>query len=507
MEEGAQPSAANPAASEPPAEAPSPGAPADLRARVVQGLGWKLATQILTQGSRTVVGVLLAHLLSPHDYGLAAMALVFTALAPLFTDLSLGAALVQRPVITEVDRSTAFWTTAAASLSTTAIGIAVSPLVADFFNTPAVGPLFAVTSITFSLSGLSATQFALLNREMAFKSLQIREMVAVLAAAVVGVVVALLGGGAWAIVVQLLVADATSSLLVWRFCPWRPSFAFSLESLRDMGSFGAKTLGARILVYARLNFDNLLVGKYLGSRALGIYSVAYNVMFAPVTRISQPIQQVVFPAAARLQSEPARLSAAWLRGNRMIASLTIPAFLGMAVIAPDFVPVVLGRRWHAVIPVLQLLSLSGVVLSVEQINSSVLSGMGRAGTLLRYMIVSTAVIVAAFVVGLHWGVVGVAALYLIACTLLAPLYAWIMTRSLELSWRDFGASLAGVVDSAFVMAVAVYAARLLLVHEGVPAGARVVLLIALGFLVYGGLIFVRAPDVISEMRRLRPGQT
>src|ERR1700686_1797746 len=113
----------------------------DLRAKVLGGLGWKLVTQVVTQGSRTVVGVLLAHLLSPHDFGLAAMAFVLVVLAPLFTDLSLGAALVQRPTITEADRSTAFWTTVAASFATTGVGIAAAPLVADFFHNRAVAPL------------------------------------------------------------------------------------------------------------------------------------------------------------------------------------------------------------------------------------------------------------------------------------------------------------------------------------------------------------------------------
>jgi O-antigen/teichoic acid export membrane protein len=477
--------------------------PDDLRAKVVGGLGWKLATQIVTQGTRTVVAILLAHLLSPHDYGLAAMALVFTALAPLFTDLSLGAALVQRPVITEADRSTAFWTTVAASMATTGVGIAGAPLIADFFGAPAVAPLVAVASITFTLSGLSATQFALLNRELRFRSLQVREMVAIVVASVVGLAVAFAGGGPWAIVVQLLVADGISSLLVWRFCRWRPSLTYSLASLRELGSFGAKALGARFLSYLRLNADNLLVGRYLGSGALGIYAVAYNVMFAPVTRITQPIQQVLFPAFARLQVDPARLSGAWLRGNRLVAALTIPAFLGIAVIAPDFVPVVLGRRWHHVVPVLQLLSLTGVVMSIEQLNASVLQAMGRPGTLFKYMFSSTALIVAAFALGVHWGVVGVAALYLVAVAGLAPFYAWVTLRALGISVTQFARSLAGIVEASLAMALLVYGARLLLVHEGVPPGARVGLLIPLGAAAYLAYVAWRARDLLEEARSLR----
>jgi O-antigen/teichoic acid export membrane protein len=478
---------------------PSP----NLRAQVIGGLGWKFATQILTQGSRTVVAILLAHLLSPRDYGVAAMALVFTALAPLFTDLSLGAALVQRPTITEADRSTAFWTTLAASLATTGIGVAAAPLVADFFHTPAVAPLFAVTSITFSLSGFSATQFALLNREMQFRSLQIREMVAIVAASVVGVVVAFEGGGPWAIVIQLLVADAVSSALVWRFCPWRPRLTYSLASLRELGPFGAKTMGSRFLGFLRFYADNLLIGRYLGSASLGIYAVAYNVMFAPVIRITQPAQQVLFPAFARLQGDPVRVSNAWLRGNHLLTALTLPAFLGMAIIAPDFVPVVLGTRWNDAVPVLQLLSLSGIAISIEQLNSSVLQGMGHAGTLLKYMVASTGLIVAAFAAGIHWGVVGVAGFYLAACVVLAPVYAWITVRVVGVSLAEFGRSLRPVIEAAIVMATIVYGTRLLLIHAEVRAELRLTVLIPMGITAYLMYAAWREPSLLAEVRSLR----
>jgi O-antigen/teichoic acid export membrane protein len=477
--------------------------PEDLRAKVVGGLAWTLATQGVIQGSRTVVGVVLAHLLSPHDYGLAAMALVFTALAPIFTDLSLGAALIQRATITEEDRSTAFWTTVAASVGVSAIGAAVSPLVADFFSTPEVAPLFAVTSIAFTLSGLSATQVALLSRELQYRSLQIRAMAAALAGSAAGIGLALAGLGPWALVLQLLVAEGVSTVLVWRFCSWRPTFTYSHASLRHLGSFGGKTLGSRIFAWMNLNVDNLLVGRYLGSRALGIYAVAYNVMFAPVTRIALPIQQVLFPAFARLQHDPERLKSAWLRGNRLVAATTAPAFLGMAVVAPDFVPVVLGRRWDDVVPVLQFLSLAGAVLSFQQLNWSVLQATGRPGTLLRFMFVSSVAIVGAFAAGLHWGVVGVAGLYFAARTVLLPIYTHLTGQAVGVSVREFAGSLARVVEASLVMALAVGGLRLLLDNQGVPQGLRLALVIPFGAALYLGYLALRAPELLVEARSLR----
>ena len=433
------------------------------------------------------------------------MALVFTALAPILIDFSFGAALIQRPTITEEDRSTAFWTTMATCVALSAVGAAASPLVADFFSTPAVAPLFAVTSITFTLSGLSATQFALLSREMQFRSLQIREMAAALAAAAAGLALALAGFGPWALVLQLLVADGVSSALVWRFSSWRPSFTYSRESLRHLASFGGKTIGARFFGWLNLNADNLIVGRYLGSRALGIYAVAYNVMFAPITRIGAPIQQVLFPAFARLQHEPERLKSAWLRGNRVLSGLTVPAFLGMAVVAPDFVPVVLGARWHRVVPVLQFLSLAGAVLGLQQLSWSVLQATGRAGVLLRLMLVSSTVTVAAFVAGLHWGIVGVAGLYFAARVLTLPAFTVATARAAGATLGDFVRTHGPVVEASLVMALTTWGFRLMLASQDVPRALRLGATVAFGAAVYLAYVAVRIPDFLNELKTIRGG--
>ena len=248
------------------------------------------------------------------------------------------------------------------------LGIAISPLVADFFGQPSVAPLFAGTSVLFLLWALSSTQNALLMREMNFRGLEIRVIVAGIAGAAAAVSLGVAGAGAWAIVGQGLVQAGASLVLLWTFSPWRPKFMYSRESLRSLGSYSGKTLASQMLGYLVNNVDNLLVGRFLGSVALGLYSVAYNTMFLPVSRISTPLQQVLFSAFAKIQHEPKRLADAWARGNEVITAVNVPAFLGMAVVAPDFVPVVLGQKWTAAVPVLQWLSLAGVGTTLQTLN-------------------------------------------------------------------------------------------------------------------------------------------
>ena len=480
----------------------TPAAPDSLRVKVMGGLRWKLLSQLVAQGSRIAVGILLAHLLTPKQFGLAAMALIFTGLAGIFSDLSLGSALVQRSTITEQDRSTVFWTTAGSGLIMTAIGIAIAPLMGRFFSTPEVVPLFAAASALTFISGLAVTQMALLTRELNFRSLELRGICSVLVGIVPAVAMAFTGFGAWAIVTQALCTAAVSTGLVWHLSPWRPQWIYSRASFRTLGSFGLKTLFSRLLGYFETNADNLLIGHYLGSRPLGVYSVAFNLMFQPLGLIAQPIQQVLFAAFVKLKGETDRLGQAWLRGTQLVAAINVPAFLGIAVVAPDFVPSILGPQWNAAVPVLQLLSLAGAVHTLQTLNWSVMQAMGQPGRLLRFMTFSSCLTVAAFALGLRWGVVGVAGLYAVARATSVVCFIWLTCRTVGLPVLHFVRSVSWVLALSIPMAICVYLARLALVHEGLSTGARLALEVLLGTGVYGALFVWRAPELLSDVRDL-----
>jgi O-antigen/teichoic acid export membrane protein len=473
--------------------------PSALRQQVVSGVAWKILTQVVLQTTRIVVAIILARLLVPRDFGLASMALLFVGVASVFIDLSLGTALIARRSITEADRSTAFWTTLAAGTSCAIIGVALSPLVADFFSTPEVQPLFAVTSILFLITSVSSTQTALLTRELRFRSLQLRQIAGAVIAGAVGVTLAFAGAGAWALVIQAITAEAVSLVLVWRFSTWRPHFTYSVDSLRQMGPFALKASGARVLGYVNLNADNFLIARFLGATPLGIYSVAYNVMFAPFARLAQPIQEVLFPAFARLAADPPRTGAAWLRGTRIVAAITVPAFVGLAIIAPDFVPVVLGPRWERAVPVLELLCIAGLSQSLVSLNHSLLQALDRAGTLLVFMIFSATITVGAFAVGLYWGVVGVAAGFAFARTFVLPVFMTICCRAAQVRKRAVVTNLLPLLEVAAAMGLLAYGARRALENVGVPAGYRLVAVVAIGAVSYVGLLVLRQPALVKEI--------
>jgi O-antigen/teichoic acid export membrane protein len=450
-----------------------------------------------------VVAVVLARLLAPHDFGLAAMVIVFTSFVLVFSDVALGAALVQRPLLTERDCSTAFWASVGLGALFTGVGVAGAGAVASFYGEPQVRPLAAALSVGFLVNALGATQEALLVREMRFRSLELRAMAAVGVGAVVGIAAASAGWGAWAIVGQQLALGATSTLLLWRVCPWRPSLRFSRESLRDLGGFSANVFGHRVLYYLHRNADNLLIGRFLGAAALGTYALAYNVMLLPFSRIAGPVQDVLFPAFSKLQDEPVRIAELWIRATRVIGAISVPALTGLVVVAPDLVQVVLGPRWAGMVPVLRILAWVGLLQSLQTLNTNILQALDRTRTLLRFSIVFFSTHLAAFAIGLQWGIVGVAAGYAVSSTIVEPLFAWVTCRVAGTTVRTFAASLAGVAAASLVMAACVFGLRVLLVHEGVPAAIRLLLLVAAGMVVYLPACAWRAPEVVAELRRLR----
>ena len=175
-------------------------------------------------------------------------------------------------------------------------------------------------------------QAARLTRELEFKRLEVRTVTATAISTSVTIVAAALGLGSWALVIQTLTVTSASTILLWRSSSWRPSRLFSTASLRELTPFSGHILGARTISWGRSNVDNLLIGRHIGASQLGAYSIAFNLMVTPVSRVAGPITQVFYPAFSRIR-DPVRIGQVWLRAVRIVAGLVVPAMLGLAVVA------------------------------------------------------------------------------------------------------------------------------------------------------------------------------
>ncbi|MET0600904.1 MAG: MOP flippase family protein [Baekduia sp.] len=482
---------------------PPPVAGSRLRTQVVAGVMWKFLSQGFRQGSRLIVALILARLLTPEQFGVAAEVLVISSLVTVFSDLAFGAALIQRAEIDEDDRSTAFWSCVISGLLFTGIGIALAGPVADFYREPDVKPLLTVLSLQFVVTSLGTVQESLLTRELRFKLLETRQMIITVGGAAVGIGAAAAGAGAWAIILQSLSLSVLSTILLWFMSPWRPRLRFSPRALRNAASFSGYIFGHRLLYYLHRNSDNLLIGRVVGAASLGAYAIAYNVILVPFSRIASPIQDVLFPAFSRIQDEPERIAGGWLRVTRAVASVTVPMLIGIAIVAGDFVDVVLGPKWHDAALVIQILAWVGILQSLQSLNTGILEALGRARTIFRYTVVFFVAHLIAFAVGVHWGIIGVAVGYTISTTIIEPSYLWLTARAVGISPWTFLETIAGVFEAGALMGLIVLGGHYWMVEADVPTALRLLGSALLGAAVYVPLIAWRSPLLIDDVKELR----
>ena len=472
-----------------------------IRARLLTGFKWNVIAQIARQASRTVVAIALARLLTPQEFGLAGMALAFTGLAVVFSDVGLGVALVQKKEISEDDRCTAFWTSVGAGLLLAAAGILSAPLLARFYGNSQVAPLFAVTSLSFFFVALQSTQSSLLQREMNFKALEMRLIGATVAGGAAGLVAAVMGAGAWALVVQQLAMSVVSTALLWRSSSWRPKLRFSRQSLRSLRGVGGTVWGSRLLGFVGSNADNIIVGRVLGEVALGLYAVGFNLVTLPLVRLVAPIQDTLFPAFSQFQDDRKRLADLWLRSNRVVIAIVAPVIVGLGVTAPDAVHVVLGARWEGVAIILQVLCPYALMVCAGTLGQSVLIALGKTRPVFWLWIVMTFANIAAFIVGTAWGVVGVAVAATLAMVPFQLVLLALVVRSLGVRVRDVLGSLKGVIEALLVMGLSVLALQAELTNSVSSPALRLVLCIAAGVAVYVPLCIWRAPEIKRDLRR------
>ena len=474
-----------------------------LGARILSGIAWKAGSQITLQLTRMAVALVLARMLSPHDWGLAAMVLVFSGFVIVFTDNALGTALIQRRDVNEGDRSTVFWISAGLGLVLAALAVLLAEPLASFYREPDVRWLFVALSGGILVSSLGTTHMALLVREMSFSRLELRQIAATLVGATVGISLAVADYGAWAIVGQMLGEAVTSTVLLWLLTPWRPSLMFSTASVRKLGGFAGNVFAENMLWQGGRTVASVLIGRLLGAAALGTYTLATTVILTPFARIAAPLQQVFFPAFAQIAEDRARMADIWIRATRLIGAISVPALVGLVVVAPDFVQVVLGPKWDKATIVIQVLAIVGVIQSLHTLNAEVLLALGKASTLVRYTALWVIATTVAVVVGQRWELTGVAVAYAVATLLVEPLRAVLTTRALGIPLARFLRSLRGVTEATVAMGLTLVAARAGLEAADVPAVARLLLLVPVGGAVYAGYSLKRSREVVDELSALR----
>jgi polysaccharide transporter, PST family len=474
--------------------------PTELKRAAARGIAWKIAAEVIVQVTRLSLLLILAHLLVPAEFGIASIVIAFVIFVPLFADLGLGAALIQAPTLTELDRSTVFWTSLPLGIGFTGLGIALSWPLASVFDEPSLQPLFAAFSVCFLLASLTSVPSALLIRAMNFRALELRVIAGTLVGAAVAIALAFGGYGPWAIVGGEIANRAVSLVTIWLQSGWRPKLMFSRRTLRQQFAYGGTLFGAFLLLQFSQTAQSLMVGRILGTSSLGRLTVSQTLVYLPFNRIAGPIEQVMFPTFSRMQDEPARILAALNRINQVLATIAFPSLAGLAILAPEFTAVVLGPKWDNTADVIRVLAIGGMALALQRVNFSVLSARGYSRLIMWVGAGALVSTVVAIVVASPFGLLATVAALALQTLVLQAVLMTVTAGALEARFRDLARPLGRIAAATGVMASAV-----LLVAEGlreIGVGSAGILLagILTGALVFLPLLVRLERGLIDDLR-------
>ena len=378
-----------------------------LKKKTVKGVAWTSMNQVLNIGFGFVIGVILARILSPEDYGLLAMIAVFNGIAAAFIDCGFGAALIRKPDLTENDNSTAFYFNIVAGLVLYGIIWLIAPWVSIFYDKPILTQLLRVEAVLLILSSFKIVQNTQLSRALNFKSIAIINISSQVISGVVAIVAAYRGFGVWSLVLQHLGASIVSLVLLWVISPWRPRGKWENSSFKYLWGFGSKLLASGLLDTVYRNIYPIVIGKFYSAADLGQYTRAKGYANLPSQTLTGVIQQVTFPVLSQIQEDTKRLGNSYRRMLRFTVFIVFPIMIGMAVLAHPLVIALVTDKWEQCVPYLQVICMASMWYPVHSINLNLLQVKGRSDLFLRLEIIKKAIITVAIFICVPLGIMGI----------------------------------------------------------------------------------------------------
>jgi O-antigen/teichoic acid export membrane protein len=400
-----------------------------LGRRAASGFLWLAAHKWVVRVSGFVTLVVLTHQVSPRDFGVVAAAMTVIPMVYLLADLGFSTYLLQTDEVDQEGLSTAFWTCVGAAVVLSAGLVAVAPLLAAAFQTPDLVAVLRVLVLAIIPTVLTGVPLSLLRRDMRFRAVALQAVVAALLGQVVAVVVALRGGGVWALVSQVVVTQWVVAMLAWRRARWLPSLRLSPQRLRHMAAFGVRVSSVDLVATVQIWAESWIVTVALGPSALGLLNIGQRLVLVAQELVAAsmvPVSTIVF---ARVRESADRLRTTYLKGLGVAYAVVSPVMILIVVTAPQLIPLLFGPEWSASVPPAQALAVAGIITLGAMLDHGLFYGLGRPGAWLGYAVVVDAATVATTAIAVRWGLTGVAVGFVIVA-FLATVARWILVSRL-----------------------------------------------------------------------------
>ena len=377
-----------------------------LKDKTISGMFWSGIGKFGTLALNFLSNLVLARLLMPSDYGAVGMLHVFIAISGVFVSGGFGQALIQKKNPTHLDYTSVFYWNLAASLLFYGILFFSGPAIARFYEMPELCKILRVQSLGMIVGAFSHVQSNQLQKQLRFRELSMRNIFATVIGTAVSITMALLGYGVWSLIIGNLVSIVAGVLLLWWMSSWRPTWEFSLASLKELFSFGGLMALSSLVETVYSNLQSLIIGKWFSAKELGYYTQARKLEGIPTTAISQIVGSVSFPVFSSLQDEKSRLLAAVRRNVKAVTYLNFPLMVLLIVIARPLITLLYGAKWETSIPYFQILCIYSMVYSLNTLHTNVIKSLGRSRIFFTIQLAKRAVGIGLIILGVHWGIYG-----------------------------------------------------------------------------------------------------
>jgi O-antigen/teichoic acid export membrane protein len=477
----------------------------DLKQRTIRGglarLSAQAANFILRAGSLVV----LARLLSPKDFGLVGMVTAFTGVLSLFRDFGLSSAAIQHATVTEEQISTLFWINMFVGALLGLLAVAMAPVIAAFYHEPRLFSVTVVLAAGFLFNAAGVQHSALLQRQMRFTALAVIGVVSLIVGTALAIGGAKAGYGYWALVAMTVSSPVVSTIGFWLATGWVPGMPHRRTGIRSMMRFGGTVTLNSLVAYIAYNAEKVMIGRFWGADAIGIYGRAYQLVNIPTENLNSAVGEVAFSALSRLQDDPGRLKSYFLKGYSLVLAMTLPMTIACAVFADDVIAVFLGTKWKDAVVILRLLAPTILIFALINPLGWLLFSLGMVRRGLKIALVFAPSIIGGYLIGLPYGPKGVAFAYSAVMTLwVIPFIAWCVHGTV-ISLRDILVAvsrplLSGILAGGLAFAVRLACGQLLSPLARLVLESSVLFVTFFGMLVFIGGQKSLYLDLLRELK-------
>ncbi|MDO9127583.1 MAG: MOP flippase family protein [Parvibaculum sp.] len=369
---------------------------------------WSGASMFMRQGLQFVVAIVLARLLSPEEFGTFALLYLFTGIAFTLVEGGFSSALVQQAEVSQTDESTVFWINLFMGILLTLLLWIIAPWIASFYEVPVLVTLARVLAFTVLIDALGSVHRAILGKKLEFKVFLKVSVYASVFGAIVAITMAMKGYGLWALAAQMVTTSVITTILLWHYSGWRPTWEFSFDAAKKLFSFGGFLMLAGLLDVAYTRIYTLLIGKLYGVRDLGFYSRADNTKQIPVDILSHTLASATFPIFAAAAHDKEKVRRGLQLSVRGAMLINIPVMLGLLATSTHVVTVLFGEKWLPSVPLLQILCLVGLLWPLHVLNLNVLKALGHSRLFFNLEIIKKIIGIAMLLAAIPYGMLGIA---------------------------------------------------------------------------------------------------